>query len=162
MPFSHSSFRVIWDRAGGREQACCKTCGIQHSKGYTLDCSHLDHTRDELYDDPNRGVLECLQCHLRRHISIYFYCLLKDKKKKLKEARYACQSLVFRIVAGEDRWDGGSIPNSKSDIKKAKQNIDKIFSFQLSILISEALDVGYHKADLKAAIRKVNHLRMMV
>jgi len=162
MPFSYNSFQEIWKRAGGRDVASCFTCGVLHKDGFTLDCSHVSHIRDKEYDNPDRGVLECLECHLRRHVSIYFTSLLGSNKKQIKEARYACQSLVFRIVAGEDRWDGKNIPNSKFDIKKTKKRISKIFSHQISESTIKAHNVGYEPKDITLATQKVLLLKEMV
>ena len=162
MPFSYHSFQEIWNRAGGRDNAQCYTCKIYHNNGFTLDCSHLDHLRDELYDTPERGVLECLNCHLCRHVRIYFFSLLKGKKKEIREARFACQSLVFRIVAGEDRWDGKSIPNSKSDIKRTKKRISKLFSEQISEATITAHEMGFEPKDIAWANEKVMLLKEMI
>ena len=98
MPFSYHSFQEIWRRAGGRENAKCFYCEVRHIDGFTLDCSHLDHARDENYDNPDRGILECLECHLKRHIHLYFFVLLKGKKKKSKECRFACMSWFFELL----------------------------------------------------------------
>ena len=162
MPFSYNSFQEIWKRAGGKENASCFTCGVFHHDGFTLDCSHLNHKRDKGYDDPTRGVLECLECHLRRHVSLYFTSLLGGNKKQIKETRYACQSLVFRIVAGEDRWDGKNIPNSKSDIKKTKKRISKIFSHQISESTIQAHEIGYEPKDISWATERVLLLKHMI
>jgi len=162
MPFSYSSFQEIWKRAGGRDKACCYTCGVFHHDGFTLDCSHLNHTKGSDYDNPDRGVLECLQCHLGRHVSLYFSALIKGNKKQIKETRYACQSLVFRIVAGEDRWDGKNIPNSKSDIKRTKKRISKIFSFQISQATINAHELGIDPKVIAWAEEKVLLLKHMI
>ena len=162
MPFSYNSFQEIWKRAGGKDHASCYTCGVFHHDGYTLDCSHLNHARDSNYDNPDRGILECLQCHLSRHVSLYFFSLIKGNKKYIKEARYACQSLVFRIVAGEDRWDGKNIPNSKSDIKKTKNRISKIFSHQISEATITAHELGFERKEIAWATKKVTLLKQMI
>ena len=159
MPFSYHSFQEIWRRAGGRENAKCFYCEVRHIDGFTLDCSHLDHARDENYDNPDRGILECLECHLKRHIHLYFFVLLKGKKKKSKECRFACMSLVFRIVAGEDRWDGKNIPSSKSDIKRNKKRISKIFSEQISEATIQAHEMGFEPKDIAWANEKVMLLK---
>lgn len=162
MPFSYHSFQEIWNRAGGRENAKCFYCEVKHTDGVTLDCSHVDHRRDENYDNPDRGILECLECHLKRHINLYFFVLLKGKKKQIKESRFACMSLVFRIVAGEDRWDGKNIPSSKSDIKRNKKRISKIFSNQISEATIQANEMGFEPGDISWANEKVMLLRDMV
>ena len=162
MPFSYHSFQIIWSREGGKDNAKCFTCGVFHRAGATLDCSHLDHTRDSKYDSPERGVLECLDCHLRRHVSLYFFVLLKGKKKEIREARFACMSLVFRIVAGEDRWDGKNIPNTKSDIKRTKKRISRIFSEQISDSTINAHEMGFEPKKIAWANHKVMLLKQMV
>ena len=162
MPFSYHSFQAIWNREGGKENAKCYSCGITHHEGFTLDCSHLVHTRDKNYDSPERGILECLECHLRRHVSLYFFSLLKGKKKEIREARFACQSLVFRIVAGEDRWDGINIPNTKSDIKRTKKRISNIFFQQISEATINSHEMGFEPKDILWANHKVMLLKQMI
>ena len=71
-------------------------------------------------------------------------------------------SLVFRIVAGEDRWDGKNIPNTKSDIKRTKKRISRIFSEQISDSTISAHEMGFEPKKIAWANHKVMLLKQMV
>lgn len=65
-PFSRETAKII-----GKESNWTCGCGRAFKDGWLIDISHRDnHTRDETYDDPDRGTAECIKCHLDRHISL--------------------------------------------------------------------------------------------
>jgi hypothetical protein len=70
--------------------------------------------------------------------------------------------LEFRIVTGEDRWDGKNIPNSKSDIKRTKKRISKLFSEQISEATIAAHEMGFEPKDIAWANEKVMLLKDMI
>ena len=130
MPFSYHSFQEIWNRAGGRDYAQCYTCKIYHNNGFTLDCSHLDHSRDELYDTPERGVLECLNCHLCRHVRIYFFSLLKGKKKEIIDEDEPIEEAEYIDEAAGD-LDPKELDAAEASIKNIQALADKISKTKL-------------------------------
>jgi len=122
MPFSRESLNEIWRRSGG-EQAECFTCGKKCKDGWSLDGSHLDHEKNHGYDDPSRGVLECLWCHLKRHAELYYKYAYNRDKRRLRDTKYACLALINRILAGEDIYNRGPQIRSRADIKQARKEI---------------------------------------
>lgn len=65
-PFSYESRKEI----GAREKWTCEDCGRRFQDGFMVDASHNCHDRDENYDNPDNGCIQCLHCHLVRHIEI--------------------------------------------------------------------------------------------
>ncbi|GIW69895.1 MAG: hypothetical protein KatS3mg101_0642 [Patescibacteria group bacterium] len=75
------------------------------------------------YDDPSRGVLECLWCHLKRHAELYYKYAYNRDKRRLRDTKYACLALINRILAGEDIYNRGPQIRSRADIKQARKEI---------------------------------------
>lgn len=134
MAFSHESVREIWRRAGKNPR--CVTCGVSVKDGWNLDCSHLDHTRNEHYDDPAIGCLECLQCHLLRHISMLFDIALTCDQDKIAGAKSSCLKLIWRIVNGDDRRHEKGLPRGEKEIFEARQHLDELLTGVVQDLIS--------------------------
>lgn len=66
MPFSPETRKEIGKKFGWQ----CE-CGKAFRDGYMVQASHLHHDSSfEYYDDSDMGVIECMECHLRRHIAI--------------------------------------------------------------------------------------------
>lgn len=65
-PFSYESRKEI----GKRDGWTCE-CGRSFKDGWMVHASHLDHERNEMYDQPEVGKIECVKCHIARHIEIH-------------------------------------------------------------------------------------------
>ncbi|HOU75564.1 MAG TPA: HNH endonuclease signature motif containing protein [Candidatus Dojkabacteria bacterium] len=63
--FSDKVRREIFER----DKGTCQRCGRRFKDGWMLQCSHFDHERNEGYDDPENGQLECIRCHMANHLS---------------------------------------------------------------------------------------------
>lgn len=62
--FSLGTRQNIWKRDEGK----CRRCSKSKKKGYYLEVSHLNHSREyEFYDAPSNGILVCLADHLAEH-----------------------------------------------------------------------------------------------
>ncbi len=74
--FSRRSKKKIWDRDGG---ACVNT-KKRHSDGWILHCSHIDHSRDSNYNNPDNGRLLTIEEHIKDHTYRYFEGSRSDEK----------------------------------------------------------------------------------
>lgn len=157
MSFSYDTYREIWERDGGRERASCKTCGVKYQDGYNLDCSHLDHQRDKDYDNPNRGILECLRCHLKRHIKLYFKACCENKKKNIKQERFSCLTICYRIITGEGKWTN-SEDVTQIKVKNIKKSIKNVI-FETTYHIRLELQLaGFNQSQLKLGMQGISEL----
>jgi len=157
MSFSYDSYREIWEREGGRESASCKTCGVKYKDGYNLDCSHLDHKRDKDYDNPNRGILECLRCHLKRHVKLYFVACCESKKKTVKQERFSCLTICYRIITGEGKWTNND-EVTRVKVKSVKKSITDVI-FEATYYIRLELQIkGFSHEDLKLGMQGITDL----
>ncbi len=65
-PFSVESRKEI----GKRDRWTCK-CGRSFQDGWMVHASHYDHERNDHYDCPDNGCVECIADHIRRHIELH-------------------------------------------------------------------------------------------
>ena len=71
-----------------RDNGACVDCGKRFDDGWLLDCSHVDHDHSsELYDDVNNGRVQCLDDHLKYHLSIGDINSANLIKKRIRETR---------------------------------------------------------------------------
>ncbi len=163
MSFSNDSVNAIWKRSGG-PLAKCFTCGRKCADGWNLDASHMDHTKNHDYDDPTRGQLECLWCHLTRHVRYYYeYCLKEDSsKKRLRENRYMCHALVMRILAGEDRHERGPIPRTHKEIKTTRKELVVLIEAEFKKARKAAKKNNFKEKPLIKAEEKILELCYMI
>ena len=55
---------------GQRDRWTCMDCGKKFSDGWMVHAAHLSehhHKSDPLYDDPESGIILCVECHLKQH-----------------------------------------------------------------------------------------------
>lgn len=161
MSFSYHSSQEIWRREGGRDLARCYSCGVLYRDGFNLDCSHLDHKRDSDYDNPNNGVLECLKCHLKRHVGLYFKAACLDKKKRVKQERFACLSISFRIITGEGKWTNNE-EVSKGKVKFVKQRIVNVILEAGYFHREEAMFDGFTQLQIKDGMKAIQDLIVLI
>ena len=45
-------------------------CGHHYRDGWMLHASHIDHSSNGYYNDPQNGQAECIPCHLQRHVNL--------------------------------------------------------------------------------------------
>lgn len=55
-----------------RDQWTCQSCGKSSfdAEKWLIEASHIDHTRNELYNEPENGEASCIPCHLMYHIDL--------------------------------------------------------------------------------------------
>lgn len=63
LAFSKKSAMAIGQRAGWKSEISGKSFWL----GWVLHMAHLDHTKDETYDDPSRGICVTVEEHLQMH-----------------------------------------------------------------------------------------------
>jgi len=157
MSFSYKSCREIWKRFGGRELAACASCGVAYKDGYNLDCSHLDHAKGDEYDNPERGILECLRCHLKRHVSLYFKACCLEKKKKIKQERFACLTISYRIILGEGKWTN-DFEISKDRVAGLKRAITNVIKTTVELERDRCMFEGFRRSEIKKGVEGVTEL----
>jgi hypothetical protein len=102
MAFTVNSMKRMW----ARDRGICKTCGKNVESGWNLDASHVDHDKLKFYyDNIGNGKLECLWCHLKRHLALWVASRKKQNERWESIHRFSVQALEKRILAGDDRWD---------------------------------------------------------
>jgi len=122
MAFSSLSNRRIWVRDQGK----CKTCGKDVEKGWNLDASHVDHDKLKFYyDNIGNGKLECLWCHLKRHLALWVAARQKKNDRWESIHRFSVQALEKRILAGDDRWDRVI---KRTGVRIRKEEITKLYN----------------------------------
>lgn len=63
LAFSKQTARKIGQRAGWKSEIS----GKSFWDGYVIHMAHKDHTKDETYDDPERGIAVTVEEHLKMH-----------------------------------------------------------------------------------------------
>lgn len=161
MSFSYHSSQEIWRREGGRELAKCFSCGVLYRDGFNLDCSHLSHKRDSDYDDPKNGVLECLKCHLKRHVGIYFRAACLDKKKRVQQEKFSCLSICYRIIMGEGKWTNNQ-EVSKIKVKFIKRRIVNVILEAGYYHREEVMFDGFTQLQIKDGMKAIQDLIVLI
>lgn len=159
MAFTKKSAREIWRREGGRKKAICFSCGRAYKDGWNLDCSHLDHTRNAYYDDPDRGVLECLHCHLLRHLDYFFECALANDLKAIRVSRYCCEELITRLFNGDAKHPYPSEPRDLDTLFKLCVQLEDFVSAKLADAALCARERGESPLNIDTAMLWSSELR---
>lgn len=121
MAFSIRITKRIWARDGGK----CKSCGKNVESGWNLDASHFDHNKlNFYYDNIGNGQLECLWCHLKRHLKLWMASRKKNNERWESIHRFSVQALEKRILAGDDRWDRVI---KREGVRRRKEEIAKLY-----------------------------------
>ena len=67
---SFGSFRrSVAKKIGRRDRWTCQVTGRKFKDGWLLDVAHLDHTRNENYNNPDNGLVLSRSAHLLDHIT---------------------------------------------------------------------------------------------
>ena len=67
-PFSEA----VSNEIRGAGKWTCHSCGKSSfdPEKWLIEASHIDHTRNEFYNDPSNGEASCIPCHLLYHIDL--------------------------------------------------------------------------------------------
>jgi hypothetical protein len=77
-----------------RDRGTCQCCGKSFYKdGVMVHASHLNHDRDDYYNDPDNGQIECIRCHL--------FCDHLPKMDHLGDEHYNAVVFLANQVARE-------------------------------------------------------------
>ena len=105
MAFSKRSAREIGEREDWR---CNCGRGFKVQDGhYVIHMAHIDHTRNEDYDNPDNGTVMCVRCHIEDHINRGDYgAVAKLASKAYRNGLHTWQYLnKHREAWDEDRAD---------------------------------------------------------
>lgn len=94
MAFSHVAREIIKDRAGGVSE-------ISGVNGTQMDAMHLDHTRNENYDNPAYGLYVTVNEHLLYH---YVHVGIAEQIGLTEADNNRAIQLISARIAG-DRFD---------------------------------------------------------